>query len=281
MAAVIHASGHGSEFSADRGECVAAMSRMPTGSPKPPTAARAQHSAQEMEHALAAIVRSDEPAVVLSSLARCSSPAFSDACSLQLSVGVDDLFEVSFPVYEATDAEGPESAERGVSAPRTVGRAITTSFKGASAYGYPAFAGVVVHSWAGRDPAEVDRIIARLLVDRALAIVQQERLAQSAALAEERATKLALELITSRTEGEAFGILMTQHGVTRTEAAILLRRMSRLSGRPLREAAAHVVHAGSPERSLDISASSAGCQQLHIAASNGRTVGTGSPERRR
>jgi hypothetical protein len=246
------------------------MSRKPTGSHQPPAPTRAQPlSVQEIEHALAAMVRSDEPAVVLSSLARCSNRAFSDACSLQLSVGVDELFEVSFAVYDRADAGGSESAQAGASSPGSAGRAITTDFNGASGYGYPSFAGVVVHSWMGRDPAEGDRVIARLLVDRALAIVQMERLAQSAALAEERATKLALDLITSRTEGEALGVLMAQHQATRTEAIRLLRRMSRASDRQLREVAADVVRSGSPEHSLDMSASPAGCQQLQIAASDG------------
>ncbi len=246
------------------------MSRKPTRSCQPPGAAHARvRSAQDIEDAMAGIVRSDEPAVVLSSLARCSSPSFSDACSLQLSVGVDDLFQICFPLHEQESyAAGAESA----------GEAITTSFGAASGSGYPAFAGVVVHSWAERRPAEDDRIIARLLVDRAVAIVREQRLVQSAALAEERAAKLALELITSRTEAEAIGILMATHQATRTEAARLLRQMTRASDGQLDEIAAGLVDAGSLRRSLETPGSSAGHQHLQMAACHGRTVATHLPE---
>jgi hypothetical protein len=43
-------------------------------------------------------VFSDEPAVVLSSLARSSHPHFSDACAVELSEGGTAIFQVSFPM---------------------------------------------------------------------------------------------------------------------------------------------------------------------------------------
>jgi ANTAR domain len=135
----------------------------------------------------------------------------------------------------------------GTIAPVT-GKTITTSFQAGSGHGYPAFAGVLVHSWAERDPTEDDAIIARLLVDLALAIVQQERLAQAASCAENRAAELAIDLTTSRIEGEAIGILMVTHQAPRQEAVRLLRRMSQDSHRELREVAADVAHTGDLQR---------------------------------
>ena len=44
--------------------------------------------------------RSVEPDVVLSSMARACVPAFSDGCLVQLSVGVEPLFEVSYPLSD-------------------------------------------------------------------------------------------------------------------------------------------------------------------------------------
>jgi hypothetical protein len=75
-------------------------------------------------------------------------------------------------------------------------RSIITAFQAGSSHGYPSFAGLVVHSWAGRDPTEGDAIMARLLVDRGLGLVEHERLAHAAARAERRAAKLALDVIT-------------------------------------------------------------------------------------
>jgi len=97
--------------------------------------------------------------------------------------------------------------------------------------------------WAERDPTEDDTIMARLLVHRALAIVQHERLAQVAARADNRAAKLAIDLITSRIEGEATGILMAKHQITRPEAASLLRQASQTRQRDLHEIAVGVVRA--------------------------------------
>jgi GAF domain-containing protein len=123
--------------------------------------------------------------VVLSSLARFSNPSFSDACAIELSEGVDALFQVSFPMPgEAKLPAARQSARAGASP--IAGRTVTTVFQAASGHGYPSFAGVVVHSWHERDPSEDDAIIARLLVDHALAVVQHERLAQSVARADDR-----------------------------------------------------------------------------------------------
>jgi hypothetical protein len=207
------------------------------------------------------IVRSDEPAVVLSSLARVSNPAFSDACAVELSAGTEALFQVSFPMPD-------EAAPPRPCAPTAASRTVTTAFAAGSGHGYPAFAGVVVHSWIGRDPTEEDAIIARLLVDRALAIVQHERLAQSAARADDRAAKLAIELITSRVEGEAIGILMAKHQATEEEAVGLLRQVSWARQRELHQAAADVVRTGDLQR---LPASGAGGpprrERLHVAES--------------
>ncbi len=136
----------------------------------------------------------------------------------------------------------------GAGAPAVTGKAVSTSFRAASALGYPSFAGVVVHSWVERDPTEDDAIIARLLVDRAVALVHAERLAQSAAQADERAAKLAIELITSLVEGEAIGILTTKHKAAREEALWLLRQASHASHRKLYEVATDVVRTGDLQR---------------------------------
>jgi hypothetical protein len=213
------------------------------------------------------IVRSDEPAVVLSSLARASIPSFSHACAIELSEGADALFQVSFPVPDAAFAADPGSV------PPVTGGTVTTTFRAGSGHGYPAFAGVVVHQWVDRDPTEDDAIIARLLVDLALAMVQQERLAQSAGRADDRAAKLAIELITSRVEGEAIGILMATHGAAHGEAVGLLRQASWASQRELHEVAADVVRSGDLQWLANSRAASpVRHTHLHITASHGQRI---------
>ena len=188
----------------------------------------------DIEDVLRGIVRSAEPAVVLSSLARHSQLAFSDACAIELSEGTDALFQISFPIPDTDGAAAPSPAP-------LARETVTTAFSAASGHGYASFAGVAVHTWMEREPTADDAIIARLLVDYALGIVQQERLTRSVACAEDRAAKLAVELITSRAEGEATGLLMARHRVTREEAVSMLRQSSGTTGRPLPEVAADVV----------------------------------------
>jgi ANTAR domain len=238
-------------------------------------------SVRDIEDVLRGIVRSAEPAVVLSSLARHSQLAFSDACAIELSEGTDALFQVSFPIPDADDdadaAVVPETARPLSAAPGVAPLArktVTTAFNAASGHGYASFAGVAVHTWMGRAPTADDAIIARLLVDYALGIVQQERLTRSVACAEDRAAKLAVELITSRAEGEATGLLMARHRVTREEAVSMLRQSSGTTGRPLHEVAADVVRTRdlqhAPRRTAGDPARPA---HLHIAA-GGHPAGT-------
>lgn len=202
-------------------------------------------SSREIMGALRDIAASEEPAVVLSSLARASNPSFSDACAVELSEGTRPPFRVCFPMPDETGfPAGARPVQTAAGAPLDDMRSIVTTFAAGSGHGHPSFAGVVMHFWAESGPTEDDAIIARLLVDRALAIVQNERLAQAIARDDNRTAKLAIDLITSRIEGEATGILMAGRHVTRAEAASLLRQASRERQRKLHEIAAGVVCAG-------------------------------------
>ena len=227
-------------------------------------------SVREIMDALRGIAASEEPVVVLSGLARSSTPSFSDAYTIELSEGTETLFRVCFPM--PGEAELPADTGLGqaaAGAPAVEMRSIITRFAAGPTHGYPAFAGIVVHFWAERDPTDEDTIIARLLVDRALAIVQNERLSQAAARADSRAAMLAIDLITSHIEGEATGILMAKHHVTRAQAASLLRQAGLERQRKLYEVAAGVVRCGDLEsRSPRFTSSPARCADLHLAASD-------------
>lgn len=157
-------------------------------------------SVRDIERVVAGIMYSDEPAVVLSSLARSSIPAFSDACAIELSEGTDDPFHVSFPPSDEPSDEPSEVLDEDVF-PQDGEASVITPFQVSSGHGFASFAGVVIHSWAGRGHVAGDLVIARLLVDHALAILQRERMALALARAEDRAAMLAIELMTSRTRG--------------------------------------------------------------------------------
>jgi ANTAR domain len=195
-------------------------------------------------HVAQSLMASTEPAVVLSSLARCCIPAFSDGCSVELSEGVEEVFRVAFPAPDDPSVVVAGSRTADSASHEAAITTLSTSFQAPSCLGYPSYAGVVCHFWTDHGPTEDDAIIAQLMVDRAIGLVRQERLVQTVARAEDRAAKLALDLLASRTEGEAIGILSAKHGLPREDALRLLRRVSRESERKLCDVAAAVVRAG-------------------------------------
>jgi hypothetical protein len=113
-----------------------------------------------------------------------------------------------------------------------------------SAFGQPSFAGYLIHTWTLRVPAAGDAMIARLLVDHALAVVEYERLAENSAAAESRSAQLALDAMTSRVIGEATGIIMAALRVSEAAAVSQLKTAGRRSGRTMHDVAREIVRTG-------------------------------------
>lgn len=183
--------------------------------------------------------RSAEPAVVLSSLARLCVPAFSDRCMVELSEGRQPVFRAWYPPQE--DPPGHESADRQQECGGAGLTVISTTFDVPASFGFPAFAGRLVHGWAARSAGATDVVIARLLIDTAVEVVRSERLANAAADADARSAQVAIESMTSRAIGEAIGILMVTRQLPEPAAVQVLRSMGRQAGRTLHEVALEVV----------------------------------------
>ena len=189
--------------------------------------------------------RSAEPAVVLSSLARLCVPSFSQRCAVELSEGLDPVFTVSYPLTapgRVPEARSPDDEAPPGDGP--AGHTVITPFGMPSAFGQPSFAGYLIHTWTLRVPATGEAMIARLLVDHALGVVQYERLAATAAAAESRSAQLALDAIASRVIGEATGILMAALRLSETAAVGQLTAAGRRSGHTLHDVAREVVRTG-------------------------------------
>jgi len=191
-----------------------------------------------LSSALRDLRRSAEPAVVLSSLARLCVPGFSDECAVELSEGLDPVFTVSFPPSGEDPAPDEEWWGGGDPPPGTT---VITPFEMPSADGRPSFSGHVMHGWARPPVAAGGAVIARLLVDHALAVIGYERLADRARAAEERSARVARQAMAGQSIGEAVGLVMGSRHLGRTAALDLLRDASRQSGGSLHEICAHVV----------------------------------------
>jgi hypothetical protein len=193
----------------------------------------------ELVGALSRLSGSDDPVVTFASLARACVPAFADACQVELSDGTETPFRIRHP---GSSTDGPDLAEAKGADPRPI---LLTPFRTAPRTGYPSYAGVVTHWWAGRAPTEGDAVIADLMVKHAIALVDRERLLAAVAQAEDRAASLALEAISGRVISQATGIVMHQRGLSQDDAEYVLRQAAATADSSLCAVAANVVHAGS------------------------------------
>ncbi len=160
--------------------------------------------------ALADLIASAEPAVVFSSLAELSVGAFSNACMVDIVEEDQAAYRISYPHSDASPLVA-------LAAPRALGAAtgsasthtVRTRIQVTSVPGHPHYAGVVVHTWKEHHPSHADTTIAQLLVDRAIAVITQERLNDRVQHANEEAATLEAGLESNRQIGMAMGMLMT------------------------------------------------------------------------
>jgi hypothetical protein len=183
---------------------------------------------------------STEASVVLSSLARAAVRSFAESCTLELSEGVEPVLRVTYP---ANDSPSPGPAGL-VPARADERRVVVTPFDLPAASGYPACTGVLVFAWATGAPDDARAVVARLLVEAALAVIRYERLAEAADEAQRRSSQLAADALARRSIGEAVGLVRATRQLDGSAALGLIRAASRSSGRDLYEVAVEVVHAG-------------------------------------
>jgi hypothetical protein len=96
----------------------------------------------------------------------------------------------------------------GPAGPAADDRMLLTPFQVPSRSGFPPYAGVVTYCWNSRAWRDSDAIIANLIVQHLIAVVDHERLMVAVARAEDQAASLALEAISARTINMATGIVM-------------------------------------------------------------------------
>lgn len=180
--------------------------------------------------ALKALVSSAEPAVVFSSLVRLCAPAICESATATISGPDEKVHAVSWP-RDAVDHHHQ---------PRRFN--VVTPFESAATGDYPAYRGVVSLRFEGHDPASP--ILAQLLVERALATVERQRLADSVARQRTVVENLEVALTSNREISVAVGILMATHSLGADGAFHLLRHVSQHTNTKLRAIAVEVVRSG-------------------------------------
>lgn len=184
--------------------------------------------------------------VVFSGLAELSIGAFSDACTVDIVEEEQAAYRISCPrvVPDVAPVVSRVLGATGAVATRTV----RTRILATPVTGHPHYAGIVVHTWRAHHASPADTTIARLLVERAVAVVAQERLADRPPQrncsggnrppsVDDAAAILEASLASNGRIGEATGILMALHQVDAETAFAMLRAQSRRNSRTSRDVA--------------------------------------------
>lgn len=229
-------------------------STVPLVSLRPADDLSADCSVAAIGQVLASMSASSEPLETFASVARAAVPLLCDVCTVAIARDGEAPYQVSFPgVAPADSLAGSAAALAGAAAQSTgaiISRAINphsaalvtddtvlTPFSTPASEGEKGYRGVLAQSYLGYRPTVTQVLIGQLLVERATAVVQRQRL-----LAKNEHLQRALA--SNREIGAAMGILMIEHKLTGDQAFDLLRRASQHSHRKLASLAAEVAQTG-------------------------------------
>lgn len=186
------------------------------------------------------LVGSAEPAVVFGSLAQLCAADFCDALVIDISEGDTARYRINYPRERGEAQCGPAAG----SGQNVLGVKFSAGAEGAT------YAGTAWYSWNGYAPDKWDETVAALLVDRAVAVVEQHRLEADLLRAHDLMEDLQVSLVSNRHIGVAIGILMRTHAITEEVAFDRLRVASQNNRQQLRDITDEVVRVGYLDRCL-------------------------------
>ncbi len=188
-------------------------------------------SLSRVMQAASLLVSSPEPTVVFDSLVKLCAPLVCDAATVTVSEPAGRMHATRWPLCAVHNRTRPESLVTGFSAPASAD--------------HTGYHGIV--SLQFRCPDQTAPYVAQLLVEGAMANVEQARLAESAASLRQEADQLEVARSSNREIGVAIGILMANHKLTNEQAFDLLSRVSQHSNHKLRSIAVEVARDGALE----------------------------------
>jgi ANTAR domain len=184
--------------------------------------------------ALDTMVASAEPAVVFASAVRLCVPLICDSVTVTITGPEQHAYAITWP---------PSATERHHLAPAAT---VSTPICGEPTEAHPGFRGTLTLSLHS-PPAHRHAVLARLVADRATALVHRERLTDLVDHAVARAAKQDAALGSNRDIGVAIGILMSLRKITRDPAFDVLCAVSQRTHRKIRAIAMDVIDAGATE----------------------------------
>jgi DNA-binding TFAR19-related protein (PDSD5 family) len=202
------------------------------------------------------LVTSADPDVVFESLVQRCAPLVCEAATATVSRLDGRIYAASWPLGAISRWSQSES--------------VVTDFNAPASGDYAGYHGLVSLRFGLQD--ESGPLITQLLVERALAVVERERLVEAAASRSATAQHLERALTSNREIGVAVGILMVNHQLTDDQAFDLLSRVSQQTNRKVRTIALEVAQAGALElpSEVAITVPAAWHRRLHSVPSPGR-----------
>lgn len=193
--------------------------------------------------ALDGLVASAEPAVVFTSLTRLCVPLLCDAATAAV-MTADQAYKTAWPLRMAPREDHALVREAMAGRQVVSHNAVLTPILGRSTEGGPDYRGVLTLAFHTSSPSAHHGMLAQLVIERAVAVIERERLADVLAARQAQADNLRIALTTSRSISTAIGIIMANHKLTDKDAFDLLRRVSQHRHRKIHDLAVDVVDTG-------------------------------------
>jgi hypothetical protein len=182
-----------------------------------------------VERILDQLVAATEPTVTFASLANSCVPAVADECTVTVRDEGGAAWQHRQPAASPVAAGSCQLIVEVRDEPC------------AGALGYTAEIG---YRWHQEVVDDADRVIAKLLAERAVAMIRQQRLSEALAQELDKSHNLTEALATNRQIGQAIGILMASYKLTSQQSFDLLRGVSQHTHRKLRDVADEVNQTG-------------------------------------
>ena len=197
--------------------------------------------------ALDGLVASAEPAVVFTSVTRLGVPLLCDAATATVLTADQQAYQTKWP-WNAADPEDSALVREAMAGRQVVSHdAVLTPIAGLSAEGLLDYKGVLALNFHTSSPSPSHGVLAQLVVERAVAVIERERLVDIVTAQQSQADNLRIALTTNREIGTAMGILMASRKLTSEHAFDLLRQVSQHSHRKLHDIALEVIDTGTVE----------------------------------
>jgi hypothetical protein len=225
------------------------MSTQPTSTLQHHPPADVGTGLQPILQALDGLVASAEPAVVFTSATRLCVPVLCDAATATIMSADQQAYQARWPwAWDRADQEDVALFNEALAGSQVFSpSAVLTPIVGLSTQGFPDYQGVLALSFLTSGPSPSHGVLAQLVVERAVAAIERERLVETVTARQVEAEHLRIALASNRQISTAIGILMANHKLTSEHAFDLLRRVSQYSHRKLRDVALDIVDTGTIE----------------------------------